>query len=149
MRRFLLVLTVISFAGWSQPAQQQAQAPIVVQESVAALKAWDNWKDTAELCQHDGDEEAAIQARQEQKKTWNDFMLRRSELEEAIAAACLAVSDDLWKSALAVSTSVLQINQLHFMPSSRHNKTLQEVDEEVLAFTKAARKELGIVHIDA
>ena len=30
MRRFLLVLTFFSFAGWSQPAQQQAQPPIVV-----------------------------------------------------------------------------------------------------------------------
>jgi hypothetical protein len=30
MRRFLLVFTVISFAGWSQPAQPQAQPPIVV-----------------------------------------------------------------------------------------------------------------------
>lgn len=27
MRRFLLMLTVISFSAWSQPAQQQAQAP--------------------------------------------------------------------------------------------------------------------------
>src|ERR1039458_7753964 len=28
MRRFLLVLTFFSFAGWSQPAQQQAQLPL-------------------------------------------------------------------------------------------------------------------------
>src|ERR1035441_500799 len=30
MRRILLVLTFMSFAAWSQPAQQQAQAPIAV-----------------------------------------------------------------------------------------------------------------------
>jgi len=30
MRRFLLALTVISISAWSQPAQQQAQPPIVV-----------------------------------------------------------------------------------------------------------------------
>ena len=30
MRRFLLILTVLTFAGWSQPAQQQAQTPIVI-----------------------------------------------------------------------------------------------------------------------
>jgi hypothetical protein len=30
MRRFLLTLTIISFSGWSQPAQQHAQPPIVV-----------------------------------------------------------------------------------------------------------------------
>jgi hypothetical protein len=31
MRRFLLTLTFISSAGWSQPAQPQAQPPIIVQ----------------------------------------------------------------------------------------------------------------------
>lgn len=31
MRRFLLVFTFTCFAGWSQPAQQQAQSPVVVQ----------------------------------------------------------------------------------------------------------------------
>jgi hypothetical protein len=31
MRQFLLVFTFFSFAGWSQPAQQQVQQPIVVQ----------------------------------------------------------------------------------------------------------------------
>lgn len=30
MRRVLLTMTFISFAGWSQPAQQQAQPPIVI-----------------------------------------------------------------------------------------------------------------------
>lgn len=30
MRRFLLTLTLISFSGWSQPAQRQTQPPIVV-----------------------------------------------------------------------------------------------------------------------
>lgn len=34
MPRFLLVLTVISVAGWSQPAQQQAQPPIVVKVDI-------------------------------------------------------------------------------------------------------------------
>src|ERR1039457_7233460 len=31
MRRFLLILTFISFAGWSLPAQQQAQPPTTQQ----------------------------------------------------------------------------------------------------------------------
>ena len=31
MRRFLLLFTVFTFAGWSQPALPQAQPPIVVQ----------------------------------------------------------------------------------------------------------------------
>jgi hypothetical protein len=30
MRRVLLVLTALTIAGWSQPAQQQAQTPMVV-----------------------------------------------------------------------------------------------------------------------
>src|ERR1035441_8292175 len=30
MRNCLLIITVISFAGWSQPAEQHAQTPIVV-----------------------------------------------------------------------------------------------------------------------
>jgi hypothetical protein len=40
MRRFLLVLTVISFAGWSQPAQPQAQPPIVVQVQMPPETLW-------------------------------------------------------------------------------------------------------------
>jgi hypothetical protein len=40
MRRVLLVLSVISFAGWSQPAQPQAQAPIVVQIQTPPANPW-------------------------------------------------------------------------------------------------------------
>jgi hypothetical protein len=40
MRRSLLVLTFISFAGWSQPAQQQAQPPIVVQVQMPPANPW-------------------------------------------------------------------------------------------------------------
>ena len=117
-------------------------------QTLAALKDWDNWKDTTALCQHDGDEEEMKVAVEGQSKAWKEYSLRKTELEQATAAACLAISDDLWKSAQAVGTSILQVRQLHFMPSRTHNKTLQQVDEEALAFIKAARRELGIVHID-
>lgn len=40
MRRFLLVLTFISFAGWSQPAQPQAQAPIPVRIEMPPESVW-------------------------------------------------------------------------------------------------------------
>ena len=40
MRRFLLIITVISFAGWSQPAQQQAQPPIFVQIQTPRESIW-------------------------------------------------------------------------------------------------------------
>ena len=40
MRRFLLPLTALSFSGWSQPAQQQAQPPIVVQVQMPPTNPW-------------------------------------------------------------------------------------------------------------
>jgi hypothetical protein len=40
MRRFLLVLTFITFAGWSQPAQQQAQPPIPVKIEMPPTNPW-------------------------------------------------------------------------------------------------------------
>lgn len=40
MARFLLTLTVISFSGWSQPAQQKAQPPMAVQVQVPPTNPW-------------------------------------------------------------------------------------------------------------
>lgn len=40
MRRFLLVFTVITFSGWSQPAQPQAQPPIVVKVEMPPTNPW-------------------------------------------------------------------------------------------------------------
>jgi hypothetical protein len=40
MRRFLFVLTVVSFPGWSQPAQQPAQPPIVVKVEMSPETFW-------------------------------------------------------------------------------------------------------------
>jgi hypothetical protein len=40
MRRFLFVLTVLSFPGWSQPAQQPAQPPIVVKVEMPPESIW-------------------------------------------------------------------------------------------------------------
>ena len=40
MRRILLVLTFMSFAAWSQPAQQQAQPPIPVRIEMPPESVW-------------------------------------------------------------------------------------------------------------
>lgn len=40
MRRFLLILTAITFSVWSQPTQQQAQPPIVVQVQMPPTNPW-------------------------------------------------------------------------------------------------------------
>jgi len=40
VRRFLLTLIIVSSAGWSQPAQQQAQPPIVVQVAMPPTNPW-------------------------------------------------------------------------------------------------------------
>lgn len=38
--RLLLMLTVLSVSGWSQPVQQQAQPPIVVQVQMPPTNPW-------------------------------------------------------------------------------------------------------------
>jgi hypothetical protein len=40
MRRFLLTLTFISFSGWSQPPQQQAQPPVAVKVEMPPTNPW-------------------------------------------------------------------------------------------------------------
>ena len=40
MRRFFLTFTVISLAGWSQPAQQPAQPPIAVKVEMPPTNPW-------------------------------------------------------------------------------------------------------------
>jgi hypothetical protein len=40
MRRLFLTFILLSFAGWSQPAPQQAQPPIVVQVQMPPESAW-------------------------------------------------------------------------------------------------------------
>lgn len=40
MRRFLLILTILSVPGWSQPAQQPAQPPIVVKVEMPPESIW-------------------------------------------------------------------------------------------------------------
>src|ERR1035438_5545614 len=40
MRRFWLIITVLSFAGWSQPPQQQAQPPIPVTIEMPPESIW-------------------------------------------------------------------------------------------------------------
>jgi hypothetical protein len=40
MRRFLFILTILSVPGWSQPAQQPAQPPIVVKVEMPPTNPW-------------------------------------------------------------------------------------------------------------
>jgi hypothetical protein len=178
MQRSFLMLTAISFSAWSQPAQQQAQSPIVVQvqmpptnpwmhlvelvvpgiigaglalfgvwltnkhnaatnaanrkheleklnldhsfglkrdvlmrvtqtlvQTLTALKEWDSCRASLEHVENNGEEEHGElkQAQEDAEKAWAEYSLRRNELEQATASACLALSDELWKSAQAVN----------------------------------------------
>jgi hypothetical protein len=223
MRRCFLVLTVISFAGWSQP--QQPQPPIVVQiqtppanpwmrlvelvipgiigAGLALLGVWytnkNNAVTNAANRQHDLEKlnrehtfglkrdvlmrltQLFVQERNAVAE-WrfqmevanattmpNAFLLNeneeqrkdiveqigRSELDQATAAACLAISDDLWQSAQGVRRSLFEaVSELVHQgtlanSNNNYTKTNAQLDEELFAFIQAARKELGIVHIDA
>ena len=208
MRRVLLVLTAISFAGWSQPAQQPTQAPIPVKiempteniwvallkvvlptvlgaglgagitlygirqnnkheleklnrehsfalkrdvlirvtqslvQTLAALKAWHEARQYPTFLEQQTDAEQgqindAIEA---VPKAWAGYESRLNELEQVTAASSLAVSDELWKSAQTVAASIVK---------ARSIMTFEEAGKDIIAFTQAARKELGIVHIDA
>jgi hypothetical protein len=221
MRQFLLVFTVITLAGWPQPAQPQAQAPIVVKvdmpqtnpwmhlvelvipgiivgsiaffgvwltnrnqaktnehnrtaeleklnrehsfalkrdvlirltqslvQTLAALRDWDNSKDyLAHLEVNTGVPPAEMtRAVAETEKAWTEYWLRKNELEQATAAACLAISDELWKSAQTLGASIADARRQSL---SGQSSPFEDADKQIAAFTKAARKELGIVHIDA
>jgi hypothetical protein len=77
-------------------------------------------------------------------KIWTEYKLRQEELEQATASARLAITDDLWKLAQSVGASIVEADY-----SGKRTKSIEEVDGEIAAFTEAARKELGIVQIDA
>jgi hypothetical protein len=75
-------------------------------------------------------------------------LLRLNELQQATASAGLAVSDGLWKSAQAVESSIMRARQ-NILAEGSHYSSYETLDREIADFTKAAKKELGIVHIDA
>jgi len=227
MRRFLLALTVLSFSAWSQPAQQQAQLPIVVQvqmpptnpswmhlvelvvpgiigaglalfgvwltnkhnaatnaanrkheleklsldhsfglkrdvllrvtqtlvQTLTALKEWDSCRACLEHVENNGEEEYGQlkQAQEDTEKAWAEYSLRRNELEQATASACLALSDELWKSAQAVKASIVETRNRIVADGIEYNttpiKTVAQLFAEIADFTKAAKTELGIMHI--
>jgi hypothetical protein len=96
------------------------------------------------------DKELFNEERKESKETkWKistEYDLRQAELEQATASARLAVTDDLWRSAQAAGESLLAIHS-HIILREPFN--LDGIDAEIANFTEAARKELGIVTINA
>ena len=221
MRRILLVLTFMSFAAWSQPAQQQAQPPTVPKaenqppkpwihfaelavpgivgiagaligvlltnrynaatiaanrkheleklnrehtfalkrdvlirltqslvQTLAALRDWDNWRDTFLVNAGFDSEDERAKTSEAVSNAWKQYCLRRDELEEATAASCLAISDALWNSAQAIGASIGEARK-QIARKESPTRTIQQISGKIVAFTKAAKKELGIVHIDA
>ena len=228
MRRILLVVTFMSVAAWSQPAQQQTQVPIVVKvetvpesvwtalfkvaiptilgaalgsgitlyglrqtnkhqsteneanrrheleklnrehsfslkrdvlirltqslvQSITSLRRWDYRRANLEWLESNPETEDydVKQAVADKSNAWNEYLLRHNELQQATAAACLAVSDELWKSAQAVGEAIAEAHRQTGKRESLRTKTIEQVEGEIATFTKAARRELGIVHIDA
>jgi hypothetical protein len=224
MRRFLLILTVLSFSGWSQPGQQKAQPPTVVKvemppesiwtallriaipailagavgagltlygvrqtnrhnaaenaanrqheleklnrdhslvlkrdvllhvtqllvQTLAAVRRWDYCRGHLEWLKSNpaAEDDGVKQADSDQWRAWNEYSLRRNELEQATAAACLAVSDDLWKLAQSVGSSIAEAFEQTGNRQSLRSRTVAQVDVEIANFIKAARAELGFV----
>ena len=220
MRRILLVLTFMSFAGWSQPALQQAQAPLPAQtqtpqavpwvhlaelavpgivgiagaliavfltnrynaatnaanrehelakldrehsfalkrdalirvtqsfvQTHVALRQWNSSLRYLERPEVNGEEEfgQTNDADAEATKEFEAYRLRQTELEQATAAACLAVSDDLWKAAESVVASIVKASKEVSTGVLPCTKNAQQIGEEIALFIKAARNELGIV----
>jgi DNA repair exonuclease SbcCD ATPase subunit len=117
-------------------------------QTIAALREWDISRDYLAQLRVNGEEPNAEMRRvsEEISKAWTEYWLRRSELEQAIAAARLAVSDELWKSAQAAGACIEQVQEL---TTNGEPPCYDIADYQIEVFTKAARKELGVVNIDA
>ena len=118
-------------------------------QTFTALKDWDNSRNYLEYVEANGEEEHGQmkQAEEEVSKAWTEYAVRRNELEQATASACLAVSDELWKSAQAVGASIVEVRRQLVVQRRTPTKTVEQIATEIADFTKAAQKELGIIHI--
>jgi hypothetical protein len=103
----------------------------------AALEDWERWKDTAELAEHIGESDQLKHAVLEESRNRTEYLSKQNELAEATAAACLAVSDELWKSAQAIAASIWQANQQLLVRQSQRTKTVEQVHEEIMALNQS------------
>ena len=112
----------------------------------ATLKDWENAKGYVEYLDANGEagKDEIKHLEEEVQKSWNEHWSMKLELDQAIASACLAVSDDLWKSAQQIERSIVQARNC-IRNDTLSGKTTEQVGDEILAFTKQARMELGIV----
>jgi hypothetical protein len=113
-------------------------------QTLAALKDWDNSKDyLAHLEASTGVPPSEMKRTvAETEKAWTEYWLRKNELEQATAAASLAISDELWKSAQTLAALIADARRQSL---TGHSSPFEDADKQIAAFIRAARNELGIV----
>jgi hypothetical protein len=120
-------------------------------QTVAALKQWaDSTGDL--LLSRTYEEEGSEKMKEDiekESKHWAEYMLRRTELDQTTASACLAISNDLWLSAQELAESITKADNEVDSSVVDANKMIEKLGESIASFVRAARRELGIVHIDA
>jgi hypothetical protein len=118
-----------------------------------AAKLWEHAVVTLEVVDRSINEQVQRLERAKSESS-AQYWSYRQELDQLTASARLAISDELWKSALAIGSSISEASSFtgnrqpaRFGP--KPNTALDQLDLQIADFTEAARKELGIIHIDA
>jgi hypothetical protein len=118
-------------------------------QTLDTLAAWDRATRDRTFIEYEressADENEKKEADAEIAKSWAEYLSRRSELNQAIAASCLAISDDLWKSAQSIERAIKSCES--HVATARCDRAIEAVREEIKQFAQDARKELGIVRI--
>ena len=116
-------------------------------QATDALKVWRHSLQNSDYVRADPNREFrpedVIIADDEVKKAFDEAANSKTALNEATAAACLAVSDDLWQIARSINLT-LDDAQTQVRKAGEFNKTIEGVTEMITNFTQAAKKELRI-----
>jgi hypothetical protein len=88
-------------------------------------------------------------ARKDIADSWAEFRRNKAESDETVAAASLAVSDKLWKSANTLGESIDDASTQVVIRASTITEILERLHKEMLNLTQVARTELGIGQTDS
>jgi hypothetical protein len=110
----------------------------------SALEKYENAVDCVGYVEQNGSEADLKSAKEVVPTCRSEYWRTRTEFQQSTASASLAISDELWKSAQAVSAL---IDEGYRLVATRQDssRAVKQVGEGILKFTQDAREELGII----
>ncbi len=118
----------------------------IAQSLARTLNALKAWHDALQYLPHaqygDVGPDEAASAEEDYQKAWREYEICLSELDQAVAASCLAVSDQFWRSVQSAAESIPTAQRTISSKPKDADRILTATTACIMKVTEEARHEL-------